>query len=306
MAHADARQHQPGKVYRIGYLREGQPAKSLFEAFQQGLLEHGYVEGQNVVIETRLGSLDELPKLAEELVRSKVDIIVASAGSAALAAKKVTTSIPIVFATVNYPVEIGLVPSLSHPGGNITGTSFNAAELAGKRLGLLKELVPTLRRVAVLSHPPYQTNSLQLREAEVAGRTLGIQLKPVVVLGPNDFDAAFEVLRTADGLLQPDMPFYNTHRARVVELAAKSRRPAIYGFRQMVEAGGLMSYGPDVPDLHRRAASYVDKILRGAKPADLPVEQPTKFEFWINIKAAKALGLTIPPMFLLRADHVIE
>jgi putative ABC transport system substrate-binding protein len=305
-AQADAQQHQPGKVYRIGYLREGQPAKSLFEAFQQGLRERGYVEGENVVIETRLGSLDQLPQLAEELVRSKVDIIVASAGSAALAAKKATTSIPIVFATVNYPVEIGLVPRLTHPGGNVTGTSFNAAELAGKRLGLLKELVPTLRRVAVLSHPPYQTNALQVREAEVAGRTLGIQLAPVVVLGPNDFDAASKVLRTADGLLQPDMPFYNTHRARVVELAAKSRLPAIYGFRQMVEAGGLMSYGPDVPDLHRRAASYVDKILRGAKPGDLPVEQPAKFEFWINIKAAKALGLTIPPTLLLRADHVIE
>jgi putative ABC transport system substrate-binding protein len=306
IAHADAQQHQPGKVYRIGYLREGQPAKSFFEAFQQGLRERGYVEGQNLVIESRLGSLDQLPQLAEELVRLKVDIIVASAGSAALAAKGATTSIPIVFATVNYPVEIGLVLSLRHPGGNITGTSFNAAELAGKRLSILKELVPTLRRVAVLSHPPYQTNALQLREAEVAGRTLGIQLAPVVVLGPNDFDGALQVLRTADGLLQPDMPFYNTHRVRVVELAAKSRRPAIYGFRQMVEAGGLMSYGPDVPDLHRRAASYVDKILKGAKPGDLPVEQPAKFEFWVNIKTAKAVGLTIPPTLRLRADHVIE
>jgi putative tryptophan/tyrosine transport system substrate-binding protein len=302
-----AEAQQPGKVYRIGYLREGQPGRAPGgEGFQQGLRERGYVEGQNVIIEARVGNLDQLRQLAEELARSNVDIIVASAGSAALAAKKATTSIPIVFASVNYPVEIGLVPRLTRPGGNVTGTSFNAAELAGKRLALLKELVPTLRRVAVLSHPPYQTNALQLREAEVAGRTLGIQLKPVVVLGPNDFDVAFKVLRAADGLLQPDMPFYMTHRARVVELAAKSRLPAIYGFRQMVEAGGLMSYGPDIPDLHRHAASYVDKILRGAKPGDLPVEQPAKFEFWINIKAAKALGLTIPPSLLQRADRVIE
>jgi ABC-type uncharacterized transport system substrate-binding protein len=297
---------QAGKVYRIGFLRDGQPPQSYIEAFQQGLRERGYVDGRNVVVEFRIGSLDQLPQLAEELVRLKVDVIVASPGSAALAAKNTTTVVPIVFATVNYPVEIGLVSSLARPGGNITGTSFNAAELAGKRLEVLKELVPTLRRVAVLSHPPYHTNAMQLKEAEVAARTLGMQLEPVLVWGPNDFEAAFRAVRGADGLLQPDMPFFNTHRARVVELAARSRLPAIYGFRSMVDAGGLMSYGPDVPDLHRRAATYVDKILKGAKPSDLPVEQPTKFEFVINRKTAKLLGLTIPPSLLLRADQVIE
>ncbi len=301
VAHAQA-----GKVHRIGFLREGQPPQSYVDAFQQGLRERGYVDGRNVVVEYRFGSLDQLPQLAEELVRLKVDIIVASAGSAALAAKKATTSVPIVFATVNYPVEIGLVQSLRRPGDNITGTSFNAAELAGKRLGLLKELVPTATRVAVLSHPPYHTNAMQIKEAEVAARTLGLQLEPVLVQHPNDFEAAFKAVRGADGLLQPDMPFFNTHRARVVELAARSRMPAIYGFRSMVEAGGLMSYGPDVPDLHRRAAMYADKILKGAKPGDLPVDQPTKFEFVINSRTAKALGLTIPRSLLVRADQVIE
>jgi putative ABC transport system substrate-binding protein len=297
---------QAGKVHRIGFLREGQPPQSYIDAFQHGLRERGYVDGQNVVVEYRTGSLGQLPQLAEELVRLKVDIIVASAGSAALAAKRATTWVPIVFATVNYPVEIGLVSSLSRPGGNITGTSFNAAELAGKRLELLRELVPTARRVAVLSHPPYHTNATQIKEAEVAARTLGMQLEPVLIRDPNDFEAAFNAVHGADGLLQPDMPFFNTHRARVVALAARSRTPAIYGFRSMVEAGGLMSYGPDVPDLHRRAATYVDKILKGARPGDLPVDQPAKFEFVINTRTAKALGLTMPPSLLLRADQVIE
>lgn len=301
VAHAQA-----GKVYRIGFLRDGQPPQSYVDAFQQGLRERGYVDGRSVVVELRVGSLDQLPQLAEELVRLKVDVIVASPGSAALAAKKATTAIPIVFATVNYPVEIGLVSSLARPGGNITGTSFNAAELAGKRLELLKEVVPTLRRVAVLSHPPYHTYTLQLKEAEVAARRLGLEVESMPVRGPNDLDAAFKVVRGADALLQLDMPFFTTHRARVAELAARSRLPAIYGYRPMVEAGGLMSYGPDIADLHRRAATYVAKILTGAKPGDLPVEQPTKFEFVINSKTAKLLGLTIPPSLLLRADQVIE
>jgi putative ABC transport system substrate-binding protein len=297
---------QAGKVHRIGFLRDGQPPQSYVEAFQQGLREGGYVDGRNVVIEFRIGSLDQLPQLAEELVRLKVDVIVASPGSAALAAKKATTVVPIVFANVNYPIEIGLVSSLTRPGGNITGTSFNAAELAGKRLELLKELVPTLRRVAVLSHPPYHTYTVQLKEAEIAAHTLGLEVEPMPVRSLNDFDAAFKAMRGADGLLQLDMPFFTTHRARVAELVHRSRLPAIFGYRPMVEAGGLMSYGPDIPDVHRRAATYVAKILKGAKPGDLPVEQPTKFEFVINSKTAKRLGLTIPPSLLLRADQVIE
>jgi len=232
---------QEGKVHRIGFLRDGQPPQSYVDAFQQGLRERGYLDGRNVIVDFRIGSLDQLPQLAEELVRLKVDVIVASPGSAALAAKKATTVIPIVFATVNYPVEIGLVSSLARPGGNITGTSFNAAELAGKRLQLLKELVPTLRRVAVLSHPPYHTYTAQLKEAEIAARTLGLEVDPMPVRGLNDFDAAFKAVRGADGLLQLDMPFFTTHRARVAELAFRSRLPAIYGYRPMVEAGGLMS-----------------------------------------------------------------
>jgi putative ABC transport system substrate-binding protein len=297
---------QAPKVYRIGFLREGQPPQSFVEAFRQGLREQGYAPDQNVVIEFRIGTLDQLPQLAEELVHLKVDVIVASAGSAALAAKKATTTVPIVFATVNYPVEIGLVPNLSRPGGNITGTSFNAAELAGKRLGLLKELVPTVRRVAVLSYPPYHTNAIQLKEVEVAAHTLGVRLDPIPVRNPNDFDAGFRAVRGADGFLQLDNPFFTTHRARITELVAKGQMPAIYGYRQMVEAGGLMSYGPDVPDLHKRAATYVDKILKGVKPGDLPIEQPTKFEFWINMGTARALGITIPSALLVRADQLIE
>ena len=171
---------------------------------------------------------------------------------------------------------------------------------------LVKQVAPTLRRVAVLSHPPYHTNAMQLKEAEVAARTLGLHLEPILIQAPDDFEAAFRAVRGTDGLLVPDMPFFNTHRARVVELAARNRLPAIYGLRSIVDAGGLMSYGPDVPELHRRAAAYVDKILKGAKPGDLPVEQPTKFEFVINGNTAKLLALTIPPSLLLRADQVIE
>ncbi len=302
-------QGQPaGKVYRIGFLRQGQPPQTFVEAFQQGLRERGYVDGQNVIVEFRFtdGSLDQLQQLAEELVRLKVDVILASAASAAVAAKKATTSIPIVFAGVSHPVEIGLIPSLARPGHNITGTAVSAADLAGKRLELLRELVPTLRRVAGLAHPPHPTNAVQLQGAEDAARTLGMQLESVPVLDPNDFDAAFKAMRGADGLMHVDAPIFTTHRARLVELAARSRLPAIYAHRGYVDAGGLMSYGSHIPDSYRRAAIYVDKILKGAKPADLPVEQPTKFEFVINSRTAKALGLTIPPLLLLRADQVIE
>jgi putative ABC transport system substrate-binding protein len=305
-------QQTTGKGYRIGFLRQGQPsdrASKLFvEAFQQGLRERGYVEGQNVVVEFRFGSIEQLPQLAEELVRLKVDVIVASASSAAVPAKKATTSIPIVFATVNHPVEIGLIASLSRPGGNLTGTAFNAADLAGKRLELLRELVPTLKRVTMLTHPAHPTYAVQLKGAEDAARALGMQFKQVPIRGstPDDFEAAFRAVAGADGLLHADTPLFTLHRARFAELAVKNHLPVMHGYREMVDAGGLISYGPHVADLHRGAAAYVDKILKGAKPADLPVEQPTKFELVINLKTAKALGLTIPPSVLLRADHVME
>ena len=297
---------QVGKVHRIGFLRDGQPPQSYVEAFQQGLREWGYVDGRNVVIEFRIGSVDQLPQLAEELVRLKVDVIVASAAPSALAAKKATTSVPIVFVNVFDPVELGIVPSLSRPGGNITGLAFSSADLAGKRLELLREFVPTLRRVAMLWHSDNPGNLVQLKGAEVAARMLGMQFERVPVRGTDDFDSGFKAMGGADGLLQATAPLFTTHRARLVGLAAKSRLPAMYGQREYVEVGGLMSYGPHIPDQNRRAATYVDKILKGAKPADLPVEQPTKFEFVINGRTAKALGLTIPPVLLQRADQVIE
>jgi putative ABC transport system substrate-binding protein len=299
---------QAGKVYRIGFLRAGQLLENYVEGFRQGLRERGYVDGQNVVVEFRAtdGSFDQLPRFAEELVRSKVDVILASAAPAALAAKKVTTSVPIVFVGVHDPVELGLVSSLVRPGANITGLSTNAADLAGKRLELLRAIIPRLRRVAVIWHPANPTNPIQLKGAQVAARTLGVQLVAVPVQGPNDIDTAFTTVRGTDGLLMLESPFFTTHRARLAELAAKSRVPAIYGQSEYVAAGGLMSYGTDFQDLFRHAARYVDKILKGAKPADLPVEQPTKFEFVINLKTAKALDLTIPPSVLARADEVIH
>jgi ABC-type uncharacterized transport system substrate-binding protein len=307
-AAAYSQEHTAGKVYRIGFLRAGEPPKPWVEAFKQGLRERGYVDGQNVVVDILFtdGGYDQLPRLVEDLVQSKVDVILASGGPAALAAKKATTSVPIVFAAVTHPVEVGLIQNLRRPGGNVTGVAYNAMDLAGKRLELLRELVPKLRRVAVLWDPSNPTNSPQLKGAEVAARTLGLQLRPVSVQGPNDFDSAFKAMRGADGLLQLESPLFTTHRVRLAELAAQSRLPVICGLREMVDIGALMSYAADFPDSYRRAATYVDKILRGAKPGDLPVEQPTKVEFVLNSRTAKALGLTIPPSLLLRADRVIE
>jgi putative ABC transport system substrate-binding protein len=261
-----------------------------------------------VLVEFRVtdGSIDELPRLAEELVRLKVDVILASAGPAALAVKRATTSVPIVFVGVVEPVELGLVPSLGRPGGNITGLTTTSGDFAGKRLELLRTIVPRLRRVAVLWHPANPNNLIQLKRAQVAARTLGVQAEPVPIQGPNDFDSAVKAVRGTDGLLLLESPLFTTHRARLAELAARSRLPAIYGQREYVEVGGLMSYGTHFQDLYRRTASYVDKILKGAKPADLPVEQPTQFELVINLKTAKALGLTIPQSLLGRADEVIQ
>lgn len=224
-APAHAQEHQAVKVYRIGFLRAGQPPKSWVEAFQQGLRERGYVDGQNVVVEFRFtdGGVDQLPRLAEELVRLKVDVIVASAAPPALATKRATTSLPIVFVSVVDPVELGLIPSLGRPGGNITGLAISSADLAGKRLELLRELVPKLRRVAVLWDPTNPTNPMQLKGAEIAAGTLGMQLEPVPVRGPNDFDSGFKAVRGADGLLQVDSPLFTLHRARLIGLAA--RRP---------------------------------------------------------------------------------
>jgi putative ABC transport system substrate-binding protein len=301
-----APEYKAGKVYRIGFLRAGEPPKFWIDEFREGLRELGYVEGQNVVIEFRIGPLDQLPRLAEDLVRSKVDVIVASASSAGMAAKNATTSIPIVFTSLSHPVEIGLIKTLARPGGNITGVTVNAGATVTKRLELLRELVPGLKQVAVLMHPAHPTDPVQRKEMEEAARALGLQLKPAAVRAPEDFEAAFKAVSGAGGLLNIDTPLFTTYRTQFVELAARNRLPAIWSNGIIVEAGGLMSYGTYIPALFRRAATYVDKVLKGARPGDLPVEQPTKFELVINLKTAKALGLTIPPSLLLRADHLIE
>jgi ABC-type uncharacterized transport system substrate-binding protein len=305
---AQAQQQPAGKVYRIGFLSQGQPPKAFIGALQEGLRERGYVEGRNLVWELRStdGSLDQLPQFAEELVRLTVDVILARASSGAMAAKRATASIPIVFFAVYSPVEIGLVPSLGHPGGNITGVVVNASDMAGKRVQLFKELVPTLKRVAMLSHPSHPSNGIQLQGAEAAARAVGVQLEVAPVRGADDFASALKALRGIDGVLNADTPLFLTYRARLVDAVAASRLAAIYPAREFVEAGGLMSYGPNLPAVWGRAAAYVDRILKGAKPGDLPVEQPTTFELVINSRTAKATGLTIPPSLVLRADQIVK
>ena len=308
---ADAQ--QTGKVHRIGYLSSGSATAPpyLVEAFRQGLRERGWVEGQNTLIEYRWaeGKFDRLPDLAAELVRLKVDIIVAVASPAAAAAKNATATIPIVGISLGDPVGLGLIASLARPGGNVTGSSYSVGlEIFGKQLELLKETVPKVRRVAILSNPANPVLPVWIREIKVAARSLGVQLQLFEARGPNEFDGAFAAMakERVGALLVPSDPIFNLHRARLADLAARSRLPAAYNVRENVDAGGLLSYGPSNTDLWRRAAGYVDKILKGAKPADLPVEQPTKFELVINLKTAKALGLTIPQSLLVRADELIQ
>ncbi len=309
-----AEAQQAAKVPRIGYLAGSlAAAPHVPEAFLQGLRDLGYVEGRNVVIEYRSaeGKLERLPALAAELVALKVDVIVASGTLAALAAKQATSTLPIVFSPAADPVGSGLVTSLARPGGNVTGLSVLAPELVGKRLELLTQAVPGVTRVAALWQPGAfgeRTEKDILKRAEVAARELGVQLQFVEARGPADFDRAFSDMTRARGGALTVFPsnMFNSERRRLVDLAAKNRLPAVYGVREVVDAGGLMAYGPNLADLYRRAATYVDKILRGAKPADSPVEQPTKYELVINLKTAKALGLTIPPSLLGRADEVIQ
>ena len=309
---ADAQ--QAGKVPRIGFLSLTSPSDRppLFDAFRQRLRELGWVEGQNIVIDYRYaeGRVDRLPDLAAELVRLKVDLIVSAGGTQGVtAAKNATETIPIVMIAVRDPVGTGLIASLARPGGNVTGVSGSAGlEWVAKQLELLKETVPKIRRVAILSNPTNAYHQLALREVDVAARALGVQLQFLEAQGPNEFDGAFAAMakESVGALLVLSDAMLNSHQTRLAELAARNRLPAAYGVRESVEAGGLMSYGPSFLDSFRRAATYVDKILKGAKPAELPVEQPTKFELVINMKAAKALGLTIPQPVLLRADHVVE
>jgi putative ABC transport system substrate-binding protein len=302
----------PGKVPRVGYVfaRVSSADQRLWDAARQGLRELGYVEGQNIALEVRWaeGRTERLPDLVAELVRFKVDILVVATTPGALAAKKATRTIPVVFVGVGEAVEGGLVASLARPGGNLTGLTVLNPEISGKRLELLKESLPSISRVAVLTNPGNPIHTIFWRETRTAAQTLGLQLQPIKVRAPEDFDEALRAATSgrADALLAFDDPLTVGYRARLVALAAKYRLPTMYGLREFPDAGGLLSYGPNFPDQYRRTAIYVDRILKGARPADLAIEQPTKFELVINRKTAKTLGVTIPPSLLLRADEVIE
>ena len=305
---------QAKKIPRIGYLSPGSGGGSrggeAREAFRQDLRELGYIVGQNIVIEWRYAhrKRDRLPALAAELVRLKVDVIVALNPPAARAAQNTTTTIPIVIRISSDPVRSGFVASLARPGGNITGLWSISGELIGKRLELLKEVVPGLSRVAVLWKPGRRRGGVRLKKAEVTARALGVQLQSLQVRDPGEFQGAFEAAtrERADALITLRNPVIVRHRKRITSLALKSRLPAIYDDRAFVEVGGLMSYGTNLAALHRRAATFVHKILKGAKPADLPIEQAREFELVINLKTIKQIGVTIPPEVLYRAAKVIK
>jgi putative tryptophan/tyrosine transport system substrate-binding protein len=307
-----AKAQQPAKVHRIGFLIGTFPSTNAarIDAFREGLRELGYVEGKNVVIEWRWaeGKFDRLPDLAAELVRLKVDVIVTNGPVLTRPAKEATSTIPIVMGFDNDPVGNGFVASLARPGRNITGLSNQAPEISGKQLELLKEIVPSLSRVAVFGNLNEPANPQSLREVELAAGAFRMKLQYLDVPSPKDVESAFRAASKAraDAVLMLGNGILNPHRAQIADLAVRSRLPAIYNSVEWVEAGGLTSYGASIPHLLRRAATYVDKILKGAKPAELPVEQPTKFELVINLKAAKQIGLTIPPNVLARADKVIR
>ncbi len=302
----------PGKVPRVGYVfaRVSSADQRLWDAARQGLRELGYVEGQNITLEVRWaeGRTERLPDLVAELVRSKVDVLVVATTPGALAAKNATRTLPVVFVGVGEAVEGGLVASLARPGGNLTGLTVLNSEISGKRLELLKEILPSISRVAVLRNPGNPIHKIFWRETRTAAQTLGLQLQPIEVRAPEDFDEAFRAATSgrADALLAFDDPLTVGYRARLVALAAKHRLPTMYGLREFPDAGGLASYGANFPDQYRRTATYVDRILKGARPADLPVEQATKFELVINRRTAQTLGLAIPPSVLARADQVLE
>jgi putative ABC transport system substrate-binding protein len=303
---------QAEKVYRVGYL--GGQAESVDDrflaAFRQGMHRLGYVEGRNLVLVARFakGQSDRFPALAQELVRLNPDVLFVATVVGIRAVKAATTTIPIVFVQVGDPVGVGLVSNLARPGGNLTGITNIAAELTGKRLELLKELVPSASRIAVLVNPDAPIAAIQIRNAEAAARTLGMQLQPLTVRDIRTLEASFEAAvrsRASAALRMVDFTA-NTLRVETAKLAIKHRLPVMYAFREDVDVGGLVAYGPSVPAQYEQAATFVHKILQGARPADLPVEQPTKFELVVNLKTAKTLGLTIPQSLLLRADQIIE
>ena len=301
-----------GRVARIGFLSGSSPGMHapILEAFRQGMRDHGYVEGQAFTIEPRYaeGRPARLPDLAAELVHLPVDLLTTIGGPAALAAKQATATIPVVTFAAGDPVGTGLVASLARPGGNVTGVTDQATELSAKRLQLLKEAVPRLSRVAVLWNSGDQAMTLRYRQVEGAAQTLGVTVHPLPVREADDFDGAFAAMarHRPDGLLLVTDSVTSLNRKRVLDFAAANRLPAMYEFSNFVNDGGLMSYGPSVPEMARRAAYFVDRIFRGAKPGDLPVEQPTRFYLVVNLKTAKALGLKIPPSILIRAEQVIQ
>ena len=306
-----ARAQPAGKRYTIGYLSAGSfVLVEATAAFTDALRESGWVEGKNVAFQRRYAEnrLERLAEFAAELVHLKVDVIVAEGTLAPLAAKRVTSTIPIVMTVAGDPLGSGLVESLARPGGNVTGMSLMAPDLGGKRLELLKELLPRLGRVAVLWNATNPYAALVYKQTQAAGRTLGIEVQSLEVRGPDDFEGAFEAARQqhSDALITVEDPLTGANRERIVRFAAVDRLPSLHGNREDVVAGGLISYGANFADLFRRAAGYVDKILKGVKPADLPVQQPTKFELVINLKTANAFGLQVPPSLLARADEVIE
>jgi putative ABC transport system substrate-binding protein len=307
---ADAQ--QTGKIPRIGVLVSARPssASQRIQAFQQGLRELGYVEGKNIFIEYRYaeGKVETVPELTDELVRLKVDIIVTDTSNATEAAKNATKTIPVVFTLANDPVGDGQVASLARPGGNLTGFSLLAPELNAKRLELLKEVAPKATRIAFLTRLGTATGEQRFKEAEADAKGLGLRLQFLGAKGPDDLESTFDAAKRsgAQAVMVHPSTFATTNRTRIIELTAKNRLPAIYPSTPYAEAGGLMSYGPDIVDNNRRAAVYVDKILKGTTPAELPVQQPMKFEFVINLKTAKALNLTIPQSVLFRADKVIK
>ena len=302
-----ARAQSLSKVHRIGVLRVGEPPPSYIQPFLQTLSHLGYVDGRNIIIEYGLAhSVEQLPDMAAELVRRRVDVVLASGTPSVMPAKNATNTIPVVFVGAIDPKAAGVVSNFARPGGNVTGISSVFADLTGKRLELLKEILPSLSRVVFLSRAANPGHAHYAQEAELAARALQVDLQIILVSSPNEFEEAFRKAQGANAIVQVDDAMFTSERARLVELAARHRLPVVYGPRDFALLGGLSTLGPDYSDLYRRAATYVDKILKGAKPGDLPVDQPARYSLVINLRTARSLGLSIPPAVLARADEVIE
>jgi len=302
-----AHAQQVGKLDRIGFLRVGPPPSSFIEPLRRALGQMGHIEGKNYVFDFGIAeSVDQLPAVAAELIRSKVNVLIASGTPAVLPAQHATNVIPVIIVAAVDPVAAGLVASLARPGGNVTGLTAVFADLTGKRLELLKEMLPTLTRVALVSRPKNPGHDQYVQQAQLAARKLGIELDVMSLNSPDEFETAFANARDVGALIQIDDAMFTAHRQQLVDLANQHRIPGSYGLREFVDIGGFVALGPSYPDLYRRAALYVDKILKGAQPADLPVEQANKFEMVVNLKTAKGLGMVISPSLLARADEVIE